>query len=80
MTSEVTVEGLKKEILREARVVELPMGVAEVVAAKIAEQTMRWVKKRPAVTREDLDRQIAKVAAKYSEDLAYVYQNRGKII
>lgn len=78
--SELSVDGLKKEILREAKVVKLPMGTAEVVAEKIAEQTLAWAKKRPAVTTEDLNRQIAKNAKKYSEDLAYVYQNRGKII
>lgn len=71
---------LVAEILREARVVQLPMGTAEVIAEKVAEVTARWMKRRGAVTMSDLNRQVAKEMQKYSADLAYIYQNRGKII
>lgn len=73
-------QALKQEILQEARVVRLPMGTAEVVAEKVAGQVVRWAGRRSAVTQADLNRQIAKEMQKYSPDLAYVFQNRDKII
>lgn len=76
----IELETLKQEILQEARVVRLPMGTAEVIAEKIAEQVINWTKRRSAVTQADLNRQIARESAKYSQDLAYVFQNRDKII
>ena len=56
------------------------MGTAEVVAEKVAGQVVRWAGRRSAVTQADLNRQIAKEMQKYSPDLAYVFQNRDKII
>ena len=80
VVKKINANQLKNELLREARVVKVPMGTAEVVAEKVAEQVEEWARKRSAMTRADIDRQIAKEIAKYSKDLAYVYQNRGKII
>lgn len=71
---------LEAELLKEAKVVKIPAGTAKTVAKKVAEQVEKWVKKRPAVTLDDINRRVALEAAKYSDDLAYVYQNRGKII
>lgn len=79
-TVTVKAAALKQEILAEAKVVRLPMGTAEVVAEKVAEQVAKWAGRRSAVTQADLNRQIAKEMLKYSRDLAYVFQNRDKII
>lgn len=71
---------LKEELLRDAQALRMPAGTAEVVAVKVAEQVGKWVARRPAVTTEDVRRRVVVEAEKYSADLAYVYQNRGKII
>ena len=73
-------EAIKQEILRDARSIGVPTGAAEVVADKTVEKVISWIQKRAVVTSDDVNRQIAKEIAKYSQDLAYVYQNRGKII
>lgn len=73
-------KGLKEELLREAKALKMPVGAAEVVASRVAEQVSKWAAKRSVVTMDDIYRRIALEAEKYSADLAYVYQNRGKII
>lgn len=71
---------LREELLREAKALKIPAGAAEVVASKVTEQVSKWAAKRPVVTVDDIYRRIALETEKYSADLAYVYQNRGKII
>ena len=71
---------LREELLREAKALKIPAGAAEVVASKVTEQVSKWAVKRSVVTMDDIYRRIALEAEKYSTDLAYVYQNRGKII
>lgn len=71
---------LREELLREAKALKIPAGAAEVVASKVTEQVSKWAVKRSVVTMDDIYRRIAVEAEKYSADLAYVYQNRGKII
>lgn len=71
---------LKEALLRDAQALRMPAGTAEVVATKVSEQVSKWVARRPVVTTEDIRRHVVAEAEKYSTDLAYVYQNRGKII
>lgn len=71
---------LIKDIQKEAKSVNVPSDVAEVIAPKIAAAVAKWASKRSAITEADLNRRVTKEAEKYSADLAYVYQNRGKII
>lgn len=71
---------LEKDILREAKVLHIPIGTAEAIAQKTAKQVEKWIKKRPAVTVSDINQRTAIEIAKYNTDLAYVYQNRDKII
>jgi len=71
---------LKEELLRQAKALRMPAGTAEVVASKVTEQVGKWIAKRAVVTTDDVDRRVALEIEKYSADLAYVYQNRGKII
>lgn len=71
---------LKAELMREAQALQIPVGAAEEIAVRVAGQVKKWVEKRSAVTTTDIQRRVALEIEKYSPDLAYVYQNRGKII
>lgn len=68
------------EIKYEAKALHIPDKTADFIAERVSEAVMRWVEKRISVTKDDLDRKVTKVLEKYDRDLAYVYQNRGKII
>lgn len=71
---------LREEILREAKVLNMHSGSAEMIADRVIEKVGKWADKRTDMTKEDLDRVTAKALEEYDEDLAYVYKNRGKII
>ncbi|MBQ3409801.1 hypothetical protein IJG66_00370 [Candidatus Saccharibacteria bacterium] len=71
---------LKDEIMREAKVLNMHSGAAEMIADKVVEKVGKWADKRTEVTREDLNRMTAKALEEFDGDLAYVYKNRGKII
>lgn len=71
---------LVEDILREARVMRLRMGWAEMIAEKVAEAVEKWAKTRAIITEDDLSRVVEMELAKYHKDLAYVYKNRDKII
>lgn len=71
---------LQKELLHSAKAVGVSAAVAEAISIKIAKKVGERLARRAAVTTEDLNRFIAEEAEKYSQDLAYVYQNRGKIM
>lgn len=75
-----SIEDLKKDILHEAKLLKISETVAQTIAGRVAEKVEKWMEKRAAVTNDDLNRQLAKELQKYNADLAYVYQNRGKII
>ncbi len=71
---------LKEEIIREARVLNIHVGAAEMMADKVVEKVAKWAEGRAAITQEDLNVVTAREIGKYHADLAYVYKNRGKII
>lgn len=71
---------LTKQITCDAKGVGVPTGAAKVMADRIAEKVLDWANVRGTMTEADLYRQLAKEAKKYSGDLAYVYENRDKII
>ncbi len=73
-------EELKLAIMCEAKALSFSLPIAEMIAGNTAGAVAQWVMKRPAITEDDLNRRVAKEIAKYNDDLAYVYQNRGKII
>mgnify|MGYP001079007234 CR=1 FL=1 len=75
-----SIEDLRKDILHEAKLLKISETVAETIADRAIGKVGKWAEKRAAVTSDDLNRQIAKELEKYNADLAYVYQNRGKII
>ena len=71
---------LQKELMHSARAVGMSAGAVEVVVEKVAQKVGARVRKRAAVTVEDINRYVSEEAEKYNKDLAYVYENRGKII
>lgn len=73
-------KNLRKDILESAVSIGVPEGTAEAIAEKVAAKTADWVATRAVITADDLTRRVAQEAEKYNADLAYVYQNRGKII
>lgn len=73
-------ERLRESLIYDAKVVGIPEGAAETIAIKIIKTVSEWAQKRSAITTDDLNRKVASEAEKFNADLAYVYQNRGKII
>lgn len=71
---------LKEDILREAQIVSVPSGMAEMIAERTVREVEDWAMRRKFMTQSDLERKVSSELAKYHADLAYVYQNRGKII
>lgn len=73
-------EQVRESLLYDAKIVGIPDGAAETIATKVTEKVRLWVLSRTSITTSDLDRRIAIEAKRYSADLSYIYQNRGKII
>ena len=71
---------LKAEIMRDAKALGMAESTADYITNKIVAAVEKWISKRSAVTMEDIERRVAMEAERYNADLAYVYQNRGKII
>lgn len=71
---------VRQDLLRSMKALRVPEGVAETWARKIISEVKPEVKERALLTDEQLNGYLATAAKKYSADLAYVYQNRGKII
>ena len=67
-------------IKQEAKVLGLHAGNIEIIADKVTEKIMNWSKKRSMITEEDLNMRIAKEIKPFNEDLAFLFENRGKII
>ncbi len=77
---EFSAKQLTQDIYNSAMAVGLPEGAAKQIATQVANKVAGWVEKRSVITSDDLNRRIAAEAKNYNEDLAYVYENRGKII
>ena len=73
-------EKIRQDILSEARSVGIPVGAVEPVAEIVASKVAGWASRRTVITDKDLNQHIAAEIKKYNPDLAYVYENRGKII
>ncbi len=71
---------LQNYLLKEARVLRIPVGTAEVIAEKVTQKAEKWLELHKNPRCGELEQQILVELKKYSADLAYVYQNRGKII
>ena len=71
---------IKKELGVDAKALGIPSGAANIFIEKTIDQALKSLKTRKIITEQDLKRAIVKELKKYHADLAYVYQNRDKII
>jgi len=71
---------LKRDIMREAKVLNMHMGAVESIADRVVDEVEKWIGKRGAITKSDLTRVTASKLKKYNPDLSYIYKNRDKII
>ena len=70
---------LTKEIMQEAKVLQMHMGAAEIMAGRVSASLTKWADGRE-MTQHELDQQVARELKKYNPDLAYLYQHRGRMI
>lgn len=75
-----TPEAIRQELRQEAQALGLPENITDLVIERVIAKVAQWLDGRPAVTEADLNRELALELQKYNADLAYVYQNRDKII
>ena len=68
----LTDERIYQEIMREAKVLNMQAGAAEIIAKKVTEAIIKWGKNRAAVTEVDLNQRLAKETKKFNTDLAYL--------
>ena len=71
---------LKKDLLINAKALGIPSGAAKTFAEKITKNVGKSLKNKKLITESDLDRALLKELNIYNTDLAYVYENRDKII
>lgn len=71
---------LRTELARDAKALQIPSGAAEKIANQVIQEAERWLDEAGKATLAELREKINTELAKYHADLAYVYQNRGKII
>lgn len=76
----LTDERIYQEIMREAKVLNMQAGAAEIIAKKVTEAIIKWGKNRAAVAEVDLNQRLAKETKKFNADLAYLFESKNKII
>lgn len=71
---------LKKQLLADAKSLNIPEKWAETIATKTVIHVDAWVKGRGAITEPDIARIAYEKLKQLNADLAYIYMNRDKII
>ena len=71
---------LEKDLKIDAKAIGIPVGAAEIFIKKSLTAAEKKLKDKKIITKKDLTLAIAKELRKYNADLAYVYENRDKII
>ena len=71
---------IHEDIKRDAKVLGIHPGTAEIIADKVTEKIMNWSKKRSMITEDDLNERLVKELEKYNKDLAYLFESKGKVI
>lgn len=79
-TTKFSRRALENEIIEEGRSLYISEEATAPFAKKVATEVATWVKKRGKVTESDVNIKVAKSIKKYSKDLAFIYENRDKII
>ena len=77
---EYSADGIRKNILQQAKSLKIPSGWAEQIADRVVEITNKWIADKAIVTEDDLRKVIIKELDKLNADLAYAYRNHDKII
>ena len=73
-------EQLVNELKNQGQSLGLPERSVESITAKVLHAIVIWLEGRELITSADLERIVGRELEKYSPDLAFVYNNRGKII
>ena len=68
------------DLKKEAKVLNLEQGAAELIAKEVAKKVSQWVADKTTITQSDLDRKIITEVKKYNKDLAFILGERNKII
>ena len=63
-----------------AKALGIPSGAADVFIDKVMKGAKKTLKNKKVITKQDLERAVLKELRIYNNDLAYVYENRDKII
>jgi len=71
---------IHEDIKREAKVLGLHPGSAELIADKVTEKVLEWSGSRSMITEDDLNRKLSEELKKYNRDLAFMFKEKGKII
>ena len=73
-------KALIKTLKADARALDIPAGAAEAFINETLKNLKKTLKTKKIITEADLTRLISRELKKYNADLAYVYENRDKII
>lgn len=71
---------LEKKLIHDAKALQMPSGAAETLAREIVQKLQGWTQSRTHATEAEVECYLMSELGKYNPDLAYVYDNRGKII
>ena len=77
---EYSEKDLKNLLKPDAKALGIPSGAADVFIERTLKSVEKSLKSKDLITESDLTRLVIRELKKYHADLAYVYQNRGKII
>lgn len=80
MTKTLDIEALKKELKIDAKALSIPSGASNIFIEETIKNTKKSLGRKKIITENDLKRIVSKELKKYNYDLAYVYENRDKII
>ena len=69
-----------KDLKINAKALGIPEGAIELFISHIIKDTKKSLKRKSLITEKDLTHALVKQLKKYNADLAYVYENRDKII
>lgn len=71
---------LREEVLQDAKALQIPEGAANEITNKVVQEVNNWLEMAGKATVGELREKILTELKKYHADLAYLYQNCGKII
>lgn len=77
---EFSEEQLREDLRREARVLNIHQGAADLIAGEVAIKIEKWLEDKPTITQSDIDRRIVMEVKRYNKDLAFILGERNKLI